>query len=66
MRISEGVEMLQLTARAFDQNIILNPTLVWNNDEAILIDTGMPGQIDQLKEVLNELNMSIEDLKAIF
>ncbi|MEH7144369.1 MBL fold metallo-hydrolase [Priestia megaterium] len=66
MRISEGVEMLQLTARAFDQNIILNPTLVWNNDEAILIDTGMPGQINQLKEVLNELNMSIEDLKAIF
>ncbi|KJL03179.1 MULTISPECIES: MBL fold metallo-hydrolase [Priestia] len=66
MRISEGVEMLQLTARAFDQDIILNPTLVWNNDEAILIDTGMPGQIDQLKKVLNELNMSIEDLKAIF
>lgn len=66
MRISEGVEMLQLTVRAFDQDIILNPTLVWNNDEATLIDTGMPGQIDQLKEVLNELNMSIEDLKAIF
>ncbi|MCM3305998.1 hypothetical protein P4652_16585 [Priestia megaterium] len=36
MRISAGVEMLQLTARAFDQDIILNPTLVWNNDEAIL------------------------------
>jgi glyoxylase-like metal-dependent hydrolase (beta-lactamase superfamily II) len=65
MRISEGVEMLQLTARAFDQNIILNPTLVWNNDEAILIDTGMPGQTDQLKEALSELNISIEQLKVI-
>jgi glyoxylase-like metal-dependent hydrolase (beta-lactamase superfamily II) len=65
MRISEGVEMLQLTARAFDQDITLNPTLVWNNDEAILIDTGMPGQIYQLKEALNELNMSMEQLQAI-
>ena len=65
MRISEGVEMLQLTARAFDQDIILNPTLVWNNDEAILIDTGMPGQTDQLKEALGELNISIEQLKVI-
>ncbi|WP_195693903.1 MBL fold metallo-hydrolase [Priestia megaterium] len=65
MRISAGVEMLQLTARAFDQDIILNPTLVWNNDEAVLIDTGMPGQTDQLKEALSELNISIEQLKAI-
>ncbi|MED4212700.1 MBL fold metallo-hydrolase [Priestia megaterium] len=65
MRISEGVEMLQLTARAFDQDIILNPTLLWNNNEAILIDTGMPGQTDQLKEALSELNISIEQLKVI-
>ncbi|MFS8603284.1 MBL fold metallo-hydrolase [Priestia megaterium] len=65
MRISEGVEMLQLTARAFNQDITLNPTLVWNNEEVILIDTGMPGQIDQLKEALNKLNMSIKQLKVI-
>ncbi|KZE12980.1 MBL fold metallo-hydrolase [Priestia aryabhattai] len=65
MRISAGVEMLQLTARAFNQDITLNPTLVWNNEEAILIDTGMPGQTNQLKEALNELNMSIEQLKVI-
>ncbi|MED5244598.1 MULTISPECIES: MBL fold metallo-hydrolase [Priestia] len=65
MRISEGVEMLQLTARAFNQDITLNPTLVWNNEEVILIDTGMPDQIDQLKEALNKLNMSIEQLKVI-
>ncbi|SUV06151.1 MBL fold metallo-hydrolase [Priestia megaterium] len=65
MRISEGVEMIQLTARAFNQDITLNPTLVWNNEEVILIDTGMPGQIDQLKEALNKLNMSIKQLKVI-
>lgn len=65
MRISEGVEIIQLTARAFNQDITLNPTLVWNNEEVILIDTGMPDQIDQLKEALNKLNMSIEQLKVI-
>ncbi|MDU9690748.1 MBL fold metallo-hydrolase [Priestia aryabhattai] len=65
MRISEGAEMIQLTARAFNQDITLNPTLVWNNEEVILIDTGMPGQIDQLKEALNKLNMSIKQLKVI-
>ncbi|MGW5890040.1 MBL fold metallo-hydrolase [Priestia megaterium] len=57
--------MIQLTARAFNQDITLNPTLVWNNEEVILIDTGMPDQIDQLKEALNKLNMSIEQLKVI-
>lgn len=42
MEVSKGVEMLELD---FNGNIIY-PTLLWNQEIAILIDTGFPGQIE--------------------
>jgi glyoxylase-like metal-dependent hydrolase (beta-lactamase superfamily II) len=44
MKVSKGVEMLEVEAEGFGGRAVIHPTLIWDDTEAILIDTGMPGQ----------------------
>ena len=61
MNISVGVAMLELKV----QNFILNPTLVWDEEMAILIDTGMPGQMEQIRIAMAEVGVAFDKLKTI-
>ncbi|NHM33908.1 MBL fold metallo-hydrolase [Neobacillus terrae] len=65
MRISKGVEMLELEASLFGRKSVLNLTLLWNENEAVLIDTGMPGQSGQIFEALKELGIPKDHLKTV-
>lgn len=61
MEISKGVEMLQLE---FHGNSI-HPTLLWDREMAVLIDTGFPGQIDDLRVAMGKVGVSFDKLKVI-
>lgn len=61
MEISKGVEMLHLE---FHGNII-HPTLLWDQEMAILIDTGFPGQIEDLRMAMDKVGVSFGKLKVI-
>ncbi|MFS0907528.1 MBL fold metallo-hydrolase [Priestia aryabhattai] len=61
MRISKGVEMLHLE---FHGNII-HPTLLWDQEMAVLIDTGFPGQIEDLCLAMDAVGVSFDKLKVI-
>lgn len=61
MEISKRVEMLQLE---FHGNII-HPTLLWDQDMAVLIDTGFPGQIDDVRVAMEKVAVSFDKLKVI-
>lgn len=65
MRISNGVEMLQINIEAFGNRAVFNPTLIWDEETAILIDTGMPGQMNQIREAMNAAGVSLDQLKAV-
>ncbi len=65
MEISNGVKMLELQVEAFGGRQELNPTLIWDDDTAILIDTGTPGQLEQIRIAMNEAGIPFEKLKAI-
>ncbi|MCP3740820.1 MBL fold metallo-hydrolase [Rossellomorea sp. BNER] len=65
MRVSNGVEMLELEAEAFGGKIVIHPTLLWDDQEAILIDTGMPGQFEALVSAMNRVGISLDQLKAV-
>ncbi|MEW9700368.1 MBL fold metallo-hydrolase [Paenibacillus sp. SI8] len=43
MKIIQGVEMLEVEMEVFGQKTMIHPTLVWDEEHAILIDAGMPG-----------------------
>jgi glyoxylase-like metal-dependent hydrolase (beta-lactamase superfamily II) len=61
MKIAQGLAMLELNINGF----ILNPTLVWDDESAILIDTGMPGQYEQIKSAMMEVGVPYEKLTSI-
>lgn len=61
MKTSNGVAALELNIQGF----ILHPTLIWNDEEAVLIDTGMPSQLEHIRTAMNNLGVSLEKLKAV-
>lgn len=61
MKTSNGVAALELNIQGF----ILHPTLIWNDEEAVLIDTGMPGQLEHIRTAMNNQGVSLEKLKAV-
>ncbi|MGF9909970.1 MBL fold metallo-hydrolase [Brevibacillus porteri] len=61
MEISKGVEMLHLD---FHGNII-HPVLLWDRDMAVLIDTGFPGQMDDLRVAMEKVGVPFDKLKAV-
>lgn len=61
MRICNGIAILDLDIQGFR----LNPTLLWDDEVAVLIDTGMPGQLEQIQQAMNKLGVEFERLKAV-
>jgi glyoxylase-like metal-dependent hydrolase (beta-lactamase superfamily II) len=61
MKISNGVAMLELKVQGF----VLNPTLIWDDETAVLIDAGMPGQLEQIRAAMSEVGVSFDKLKAV-
>ena len=61
MKITNGLGMLELTIQGFT----LNPTLIWDETMALLIDTGVPGQGKQIIEAIEKTGVPFEKLTAV-
>ncbi|KOY83176.1 MBL fold metallo-hydrolase [Lysinibacillus macroides] len=61
MKVSKGVEMLELE---FNGSII-HPILLWDQEMAVLIDTGFPGQLEDLRVAMDKVGVSFDQLKVV-
>lgn len=61
MEIAKGVEMLQLKFQEF----IIHPILLWNDEIAVLIDTGFPGQFEDIQVEMERVGVSVDKLKVV-
>lgn len=61
MKRCNGVAMLELRI----QGHTLCPTLIRDEENTILVDAGMPGQLDQIRVAMEELGVPFANLKAI-
>ncbi|MDA1651085.1 MULTISPECIES: MBL fold metallo-hydrolase [unclassified Bacillus cereus group] len=61
MEIAKGVEMLQLKFQEF----IIYPILLWNDEMAVLIDTGFPGQFEDIQVEMERVGVSVDKLKVV-
>jgi len=61
MKISKGVEMLHIE---FQEHII-HPTLLWDQEMAVLIDTGFPGQMEDLRVAMEKVGVPFDKLKVV-
>ena len=58
--VADHVEMIELNIEGFK----INPTLLWDDEMAILVDTGMPGQLSAIKAAMQQVGVPFEKLKA--
>ncbi|HDR4724706.1 MBL fold metallo-hydrolase [Bacillus cereus group sp. Sample62] len=61
MEIAKGVEMLQLEFQEF----IIHPILLWDDEMAVLIDTGFPGQFEDIQIEMERVGVSFDKLKVV-
>ncbi|MEK7016575.1 MBL fold metallo-hydrolase [Bacillus sp. FSL R9-9410] len=61
MEIAKGVEMLHLEFKEY----IIHPILLWDDEMAVLIDTGFPGQIEDIRVEMDKVGVSFHKLKVV-
>ncbi|MCR8655935.1 MBL fold metallo-hydrolase [Paenibacillus endoradicis] len=61
MEISNGVHILELDF----YGSTINPTLLWDQEMAVLIDTGFTGQIEDLKLAMKKVGVSLNNVKIV-
>ncbi|PFJ65010.1 MBL fold metallo-hydrolase [Bacillus thuringiensis] len=61
MEIAKGIEMLQLEFQEF----VIHPILLWDDEMAVLIDTGFSGQIEDIQVEMEKVGVSFDKLKVV-
>jgi glyoxylase-like metal-dependent hydrolase (beta-lactamase superfamily II) len=65
MRIANGVEMLEISATVMGKLDIIHPTLIWDKETVILVDTGYPGQLPIFREAMEKAGVPFDKLSKI-
>ncbi len=65
MQVAAGVEMLQISATMLGKVDVIHPTLLWDEDMVILIDTGYPGQLPLFREAMQKANVDVQRILEI-
>ena len=65
MKIGENIEALELPMNLRGQSSIIYPALLWDFDEATLVDTGIPGQLDALRGETEKAGVDFESISRI-
>lgn len=61
MKIAEGLYVLELG----DTERRMNPTLVWDGSNTVLIDAGLPGQLENIREEVEKAVSSLDKINKI-
>lgn len=61
MHVAQGVEALEIG----DAPRVLHPTLLFDDDHAVLVDTGMPGHAPLIRAAMEHLGVPFERLRRV-
>ncbi|QQE81209.1 MBL fold metallo-hydrolase [Alicyclobacillus sp. SO9] len=65
MKIADGVEMLQLQMNMMGNTSTINPTLLYDENHAVLVDVGMPGELDALKAAVEQAGVPFNRIDGV-
>lgn len=65
MRVADGVEALELAHNFMGRESVYHPTLIWDDDTVILVDSGFPGQLQQIREAMDRAGASFRKLNMV-
>nr|WP_240762340.1 MBL fold metallo-hydrolase [Paenibacillus thalictri] len=63
--MAQGIAMLSITAPIMGQANTIHPVLLWDERDVVLVDTGFPGQWDQLRQEISAYGVEPERLNRI-
>lgn len=65
MHIAKGIEMLEITVQVMGGSNTIYPTLLWDEETAVLVDTGYPCLLSKFKEATQLAGVPWERLRTI-
>jgi glyoxylase-like metal-dependent hydrolase (beta-lactamase superfamily II) len=65
MQIDKGIRMLQISATIMGKTQTIHPTLIWDENDVVLVDTAYPGQLPGISNEVTSAGLSIEKLSKI-
>ncbi|GGH78750.1 glyoxylase-like metal-dependent hydrolase (beta-lactamase superfamily II) [Pullulanibacillus pueri] len=65
MKIAKGVDTIDLTMNMGEHAMQIHPTLVWDDQDVVLIDTGVPGQLAAIQAEMKKAGVPFERLNKI-
>ncbi|QKE75275.1 MBL fold metallo-hydrolase [Arthrobacter citreus] len=65
MKIDKGIETIELVMNFMGSERIIHPTLLWDDHEVILVDTGMPGHTGEIREAIEKAGLEFNKLSKI-
>ncbi len=65
MHVADGVEALELTMAFMGGRTTIHPTLIWDSSDVILVDAGMPGNLEAIREEARRAGAPFDRLNRI-
>ena len=65
MKISQGVEAMELTVNMMSRQSVIYPTLIWDDETVVLIDTGFPGVLPAIREAAGKAGVDFERINKV-
>ncbi|MGC0405180.1 glyoxylase-like metal-dependent hydrolase (beta-lactamase superfamily II) [Streptomyces sp. SAI-126] len=59
MKVADGVAVLELPMKVMGFDTVIHPTVVWDDEDVVLIDTGLPGSLPYLTEGMDEAGVPL-------
>ncbi|WP_213002469.1 MBL fold metallo-hydrolase, partial [Winogradskya consettensis] len=65
MRVAENLEMLDVRLQVMGVQRVVHPTLMWDEENVVLIDTGVPGSLESIRHQAEAADAPFESLNNI-
>jgi glyoxylase-like metal-dependent hydrolase (beta-lactamase superfamily II) len=63
--IDQGIAILPISALVLGRTDTVHPVLLWDNHDVVLVDTGYPRQLEQLRTAAETYGVSLDQLNRI-
>lgn len=65
VKAKAGIKALRLEMEAGGRQFVVHAALLWDKNEVILVDTGIPGQLELIRSALAQESISLDKLTKI-
>lgn len=65
MKVANGVEMLELDMNVMGRTMTIHPTLLYDDAHAVLIDVGMPRELQVLRSAIERAGVAFDRIDGI-